>query len=314
MIPATPTTFDLALEGRGGEPVDLWRTLRSHGLTALPPMVLDLEARTLEITIPLRAAGNRMAARTVLVTPAQAGMARVTLLGPRVRAGEADQVRVEMMRVLRLDEDLSTFYTLVAADPDLAWVTAGAGRLVRSPTVFEDVVKTLCTTNCSWAATRRMIGALVEHLGVAAPGAPRTGAGGRAFPTPQALAEVDEGFYTEIVRAGYRGRYLASLATAVADGTLDVEALADRSIDDDEIDLRLQALPGVGPYAACHVMVLLGRYSRLILDSWTRPKYARLVGHPRVADAAIMDRFSRYGEWAGLAFWLFLTADWIEPT
>jgi 3-methyladenine DNA glycosylase/8-oxoguanine DNA glycosylase len=44
--------------------------------------------------------------------------------------------------VLGLDEDLSAFYELVAADPDLSWAAAGAGRMVRSPSVYEDVVKT----------------------------------------------------------------------------------------------------------------------------------------------------------------------------
>jgi len=312
MSPATPITIDLALEGPGGEPVDLWRTLRSHGLTALPPMLLDLEARTFEITVPLPGARSRRA-RTVLVEATGTGEARVALLGPRARPGEADQVRVQMRRILRLDEDLSTFYALVSTDPNLRWAAAGAGRLVRSPTVFEDVAKTLCTTNCSWAATQRMIGALVEHLGVAAPGAPPTGVAGRTFPTPDAMADADEHFYREVARAGYRGRYLRTLATAVADGTLDLEALRDPVLDDDDVDLRLQALPGVGPYAASHVMVLLGRYSRLVLDSWTRPKYARLVGRPSVADAAIVERFSPYGRWAGLAFWLFLTADWVDP-
>ena len=37
--------------------------------------------------------------------------------------------------------------------------------MVRSPTVFEDVVKTICTTNTSWGGTTRMVNALVEHLG-----------------------------------------------------------------------------------------------------------------------------------------------------
>lgn len=63
-------------------------------------------------------------------------------------------------------------------------MAAGAGRIVRSPTVFEDVVKTLCTTNCSWGATQRMVGALLEHLGRRAPGSCPAGAAGRAFPTP----------------------------------------------------------------------------------------------------------------------------------
>jgi len=71
----------------------------------------------------------------------------------------------------------------------------------------------------------------------------------------------------------------------------------------------------VGPYAAAHVMMLVGRHSRLVLDSWTRPKYARLVGKPPgkpVADRAIGRRFGAYGAYAGLAFWLFVTRDWVD--
>ena len=59
-------------------------------------------------------------------------------------------------------------------------------------------------------------------------------------------------------------------------------------------------------------MLMLGRYSRLILDSWTRPTYARLLGRKRpFSDRTIVRRFARYGPYAGLAFWLFLTRDWI---
>ena len=61
-------------------------------------------------------------------------------------------------------------------------------------------------------------------------------------------------------------------------------------------------------------MMTLGRDSRLILDSWTRPTYARLLGRTKpVADATIRRRFRRYGDHAGLAFWLFLTRDWLDP-
>jgi 3-methyladenine DNA glycosylase/8-oxoguanine DNA glycosylase len=62
-------------------------------------------------------------------------------------------------------------------------------------------------------------------------------------------------------------------------------------LPDDEVAAQLQALPGVGPYAAAHIMLMLGRYDRLILDSWTRPTYARLVGKKRpVSDRTIERR------------------------
>jgi N-glycosylase/DNA lyase len=176
--------------------------------------------------------------------------------------------------------------------------------MIRSPTVFEDVVKTICTTNCAWSATVRMTTALVDHLGEEAPDRRR------AFPTPAAMAAAGEDFYRDVVRAGYRGAYLQSLASDVAGGTLDLEALNDPGLDDAEVAEQLLALPGCGPYATAHMMMLLGRYSRLILDSWTRPTYARLNGRKAV-DRTIERRFRRYRDYAGLAFWLYLTRSWV---
>jgi 3-methyladenine DNA glycosylase/8-oxoguanine DNA glycosylase len=74
---------------------------------------------------------------------------------------------------------------------------------------------------------------------------------------------------------------------------------------------RLLALPGVGPYAAAHMMMLLGRYSLLILDSWSRPKYLRVKGGHKASDKTIERRFRRYGPYSGLAFWLYITRDWL---
>lgn len=215
--------------------------------------------------------------------------------------------------MLRLDQDLSAFYAAAASDPDLAWVTAGAGRMLRSPTVWEDVVKTLCTTNCSWSLTVVMVTALVRHLGEPALGH-AADVGTNAFPTPEAMAAQDERFYREVVRSGYRAPNLLRLAELVAGGDVDLEALAvDRDeLPDEEVERRLLALPGIGPYAAAHVMMTLGRNSRLILDSWTRPTYARLVGRRSVADRTIERRFRRFGPEAGLAFWLFCTREWVE--
>ena len=207
--------------------------------------------------------------------------------------------------MFRLDEDLSAFYAVAKGDPQLAWAAAGAGRMLRSPTVFEDVVKTICTTNCAWSGTVRMVTALVDNLGVAAP------TGGRTFPRAAAMAEAGADFYRDIARAGYRGAYLRALAEDVASGALDLEELNDPGVSDDEVEERLLALPGVGPYAAAHVMLTsLGRYSRLVLDSWTRPTYAKLAGR-KASDKTIERKFRRYGDFSGLAFWLLLTRTWV---
>ena len=109
-------------------------------------------------------------------------------------------------------------------------------------------------------------------------------------------------------------RTSSGLAKSVASGRLDLEALGRASAEelpDDDLAAQLLALPGVGPYATAHIMMLLGRYSRLILDSWTRPKYLRVSGAKQAKDATIERRFRRYGPYAGLAFWLYLTRDWV---
>lgn len=293
----------LELRGAGGEPVDLARTLLSHGVASLPPNVVAEDGSSLETV--LAAAG-----RAYVVAVEGAGRARVSVRAAggaeppsRARAGLLAQVR----HVLRLDEDLSGFYAVAADDPKLAWCASGAGRLTRSPTVFEDLVKTICTTNCTWAATERMTNAIVDGLGAPAVGAPQR----RAFPSPAAMAEAGEAFYRDAARAGYRGAYLRDLAARVAEGSLDLEALADPELPDDEAAERLLALQGVGPYAAAHMMMLLGRYRPLVLDSWTRPTYRRIAGRPRVTDKGIERAFRRYGSFAGLAFWLTLTEHWI---
>ena len=303
---ATRTT-EIELRGAGGEPVDFRRTIASHGVADLPPNRIDEEAGTIEVTLLLDGASPA----TLRISAGRKGYARAEAVAGRATLA---QVRRAVAHVLRLDEDLSPFYASAENDPELAWAAKGAGRLIRSPTVFEEVVKTICTTNCTWSATIRMVSALVEHLGESAPGA-TDGPLGHAFPTPEAMAAKNSAFYTETVRAGYRGEYLRSLARSVASGELDLERLGRASTDelsDDELEAQLLALPGVGPYAAAHIMLLLGRYSRLIFDSWTRPKYLRVSGAKRAKDTTIERRFHRYGSYAGLAFWLYLTRDWVE--
>lgn len=302
------TSMEIALRGPSGEPVDLWRTIVSHGVASLPPADLDEDARVMTITLPV--AGGKP--RTVRIRRGRKGRARVDVLGSAVGAPTRAGLRQAVRRVLNLDEDLSPLYEVARTDPELAWIGAGAGRMARGATVFEDVVKTICTTNCTWSATVRMVSALVGELGELS-----AGGHGRAFPTAEAMAAAPDAFYRDVARAGYRGEYLRALAGSVVDGSVDLEALATASPDelpDDDLAQQLLALPGVGPYAAAHIMMLIGRHSRLILDSWTRPTYAELNGGRKASDRTIERRFRLYGPYAGLAFWLYLTRDWVKES
>jgi len=305
--PRDAPTFVLPLRGAGGEPVSFSATVGSHGLAWLPPNAVAENQRALATTLLL----GDGTARRVTLREEPAGMLAVRVAGRALSVKRRGDVTAAIRAMFALDDDLAPFYARLAHDGELAFARAGIGRMLRSPGAFEDVVRTICTTNCAWSATERVIGALVGHLGTPASG-PSMADGawrGRAFPTAAQIACADDAFFREVARAGYRGAYLRALARAVADGTVDFEAwrAAPRSeLSDDELARRLLLLPGVGPYAAAHIMMLFGRCSRLVLDSWTRPRYAQLVGKAIVADRTIERRFRRYGDHAGRAFWLLL--------
>ncbi len=147
------------------EPFDLDLTVRSHGWYDLAPWRYDGDRRVL--SRPLRLGSGRVVLAEVAEGPG--GLALRLLAAGRPGAAEAREARAQLRACLALDDDLAPFRAL-AADlegrrargearevPDLRWALArGAGRLLRSPTVWEDAVKTLCTTNCTWALTRVM--------------------------------------------------------------------------------------------------------------------------------------------------------------
>jgi N-glycosylase/DNA lyase len=280
---------DFPLVGAGGEPISFARTIQSHGCARLPPATIELS--------PLRYLRRfRIGNRVVELAFEERDGRLITRSASRLARVDAERARALVARMFRFHDDLTPFYAKVAGDEILGWASAGAGRILASPTVFEDVIKTICTTNCAWSATVRMTTALVEL-------------GGGAFPEPALLARTSESWYREIARMGYRGPYVRSIASDVACGKLDLESLTEPARYSDE-DTLLE-LPGIGPYGAAHVMQLLGRHRLLVLDSWTRPTYLRLTGKKRAADSTIRRAFARYGEYAGLAFWLFLTRDWV---
>ncbi len=264
----------------------------------LPPGRVDLDDSSYTLTV-------RIGGRLRKLRFSAAGDRLAVAADGKLLSADAREAREIGVRVFRLNDDLSPFYAAIADDPNMAWAI-GAGRLLASPTVFEDVVKTICTTNCAWSATTRMVGALVEL-------------GSGAFPDAQLLAKTPERWFADVARMGYRGPYVRAVARDVARGHIDLEALLPSraaALDHPEpiearVEETLLALPGVGPYAAAHIMQLLGYHHRLVLDSWTRPTYVKLAKKKRAADTTIVRAFARYGRYAGLAFWLYLTKEWM---
>jgi len=286
----TPSTFSFK------------RTAISHGWYDLPPFELKQETWTLTRVI------DPGKTRPVTVEIEEGNRAVIVSVSRSVGRLVIDKIVRDVRHMLRLDDDMTAFYDAVAHDPDFSWIaSSGAGRLLRAPTVFEDLVKMICTTNCSWALTDKMVNGLVNALG-------RESSGGRrAFPTAKWMAVMPERFYRDEVRAGYRAPYLKELAERVASEEVDVESWLTSELPTTELKREMKQIKGVGDYAAENILKLVGRYDGLALDSWVRGKFARIRnGARKTSDKKIARYYSRFGEWRGLALWCDMTRDWLE--
>jgi len=281
-------------------PFALPLALHGHGWVTLAPHRYD--GGKAAWCVPLRLGSDVVAAAVT-----QTGdRVQIALQSERKLAATAiAQAKAQVAHMLRADDDLTDFWRACEGHDVLGWVPRrGAGRLLRSASVFEDLMKLLFTTNCSWAATTSMTNNLVQALGAPAPD------GSRAFPTPQDCVR-DERFWRDVVRTGYRARACIELAQRFASGELHDAHFADASLPTAAIRERVTAMHGFGPYAAGQAMRLFGRYDDLALDSWCRATIARLLSKRRPpSDAAIARRYRAFGPWAGLALWCELTAPW----
>jgi 3-methyladenine DNA glycosylase/8-oxoguanine DNA glycosylase len=277
------------------------RTVASHGWYQLPPFALDTAKWELSRVIDV----GQKPPVTIFVTERKSHL-RINTSRP-VTKSEAAIVLRDARHVLRLDDDLGAFYIATGNDPEFSWIgEQGAGRLLRSPTVYEDLVKMICTTNCSWALTLKMVNGLVNNLGR------ESNDGRKSFPNAQTMAAMPLKFFVDEVRAGYRAPYLKELAERVASGGLNVEEWLSSELPTRDLLKQMKGVKGVGDYAAENLLKLLGRYDGLALDSWTRARFFELRNKGRKAnDKKIARYYARFNEWRGLALWCDVTRDWL---
>lgn len=290
-------TVELRLSARA--PFSLSAVVDSHGWASLAPFGTDPQHRELTYVDRLNTG------RVVELVIRQASDGVTVEVTDALNQAEQAEVTDKVKWMLGLEQDFSDFYALVRSEPKLAHVIERAqGRVLRCPTLFEDTVKTILTTNVSWGGTIRMVEGVVSDFGDPLPADPSR----RAFPTPERLAAVDEKTLRSAAGLGYRAPYVLELAQAVASGSLDLESFRITDAPTREVRDQLLAIKGVGSYAAANLLMLLGRYDFIPVDSWAQ----RMVSHEwydgeAVGRAAVEAAFEDWGEWKGLAFWFW---DW----
>lgn len=281
------------------QPFSLSSVVNSHGWVRLAPFKLDSDESLLTYVYQLT---NKRVIK-LLIEEIPNGVS--VNVSDSLNKQEKGEISAAVSWMLALDQDFTEFYELTNGETKLKHVEEKAqGRLLRSPTLFEDTIKTILTTNTAWSGTIRMTEALVNQFGDPLPDDTEQ----HAFPTADSIATSDEDTLRENTRLGYRSPYILNLAQEIQSANLNLETLKKMDIPTDELRKKLLSIKGVGNYAAANLLMLLGHYGHLAIDSWAM----KMVSHEWYDDQPIgpeevEQAFEKWDEWKGLAYWLW---DW----
>ena len=276
-------------------PFVFYTTVRSHGWYQLAPSLWDEDKQVLR-------RAERLSSGRVIGLRLSGIDNGVAVQTPALTGAEKAELRQRLAWMFWLDADFSTFYARADAEPMLRHVRAKAqGRMLRSTSMFEDVVKMMMTTNIQWSGAIRLTKALTDHFGEPAEDDP----GDRAFPSPERIARSRESVLRNL-GLGYRAPYLLALARAVASARTNLEALKDPALPTLEVRKRLIALPGIGPYAAAALLALLGRHDFIPIDTEAVSAVSKhFYGGRKVGEKEINAVFEKWGEHKALAYWFW---------
>ncbi len=274
---ATPSDYSLA------------RDLCSYGYFLLEPNLWDPKSGVYSTTLNIEGL-----AVTVRVRQGEAiGAPLVVRADCVLGASQRRHVREQLVRVLRLDEHAATIAEFHGIDPRFA--STGRGRLMRSATLFEDVLKTVTSCNVTWPSTLNMNRRLCAVFGT------RSASGAYSFPTAAKLARARPTTLRARCSVGYRDVRMVGLARIFAAAErgkrseLDLARLVDSGTPDQAVFDALIELPGIGPYAAANILQLLGRYSRLPLDTESI-RHGKMVLGFKGSPAQIMKKVNAHYE------------------
>jgi 3-methyladenine DNA glycosylase/8-oxoguanine DNA glycosylase len=265
-------------------------TLTAHGWRQLAPFVWD-DAKSILLRTERLDDGS-----VIQFSVAHRDPEHLTVQADR--DVDLTELTQRVVRIFQLDRSLEAFHAYTAEKPELEHIGARKqGRMMCSPTLFEDCVKVLLTTNTTWAQTRGMVSRIVTAYGSRHPDTPNL----HAFPTPVQIASVPFDDFAATAKLGYRAAAVHRLACDVAERKTDLEALRDPELTTEEVMNRLLALHGIGPYGAACLLLYLGRGDRVNVDSWARTLVSRELGR-KVTDKEVHAFFAPYGEWQGFVY------------
>ena len=262
--------------------------IRSHGWSQLEPYFWDEEAQILKRI-------EHFGQQTVQLIMKQGTEKEIMCFASSkkpIRANLMKNLSLRLEYMFNCDADYTQFLKKARSlDPEICQMAKKElNPFLRGSSLFEDVIKTLFTTNASWAYTKKMcqslLGVCTKHFGWV--DAEKT------FPSVSQVLSIPMSVLEGEGRMGYRSKYLRNIAKKFN--------YCDEFVgwSKDAILQELSTVKGLGSYSINHVAMLLGKNDRIPIDSEVR-RIMRLLGRSD-KKTCIEEYYALWDPYQNLAF------------
>ncbi|KAM6570827.1 hypothetical protein CsatA_014907 [Cannabis sativa] len=240
-------------------------------------------------------------------------------------------IQEQIVRMLRITEndgkDLREFHKVCPQAKEI-----GFGRLFRSPSLFEDVIKSILLCNCTWGRTLKMAEALCElQFDITQNNLGRRGVKRKLmfpkeredgsvvkmlgnFPNAREIGDLDESYFMKRMSPllGYRAKHIYKMAKDIHNsGTLSIvmreleEASEKRLVREDMI---MNKIKGFGPFASANILMCLSYYQKIPVDSETirhlQQVHGRKKCNKKTIGKEVKETYDKYAPFQCLAYWM----------
>ena len=285
------------------EEFSLAQAICSYGYFRLPPNQwipsLDGDEDHGVFGRPLRYGTDGLMERSIEVKVGQSvgedGLVSLWLFLPeKMEVAHEKQLVEQVYRIVRKDFDLKRFH-----EKHEEAKARGFGRTFRSPTLFEDMIKTLTNCNVTWKRTMQMNHLLCKHVGH-----------GSAFPTAHELAEFDPAVLKDRCKVGYRASWMVRLAQQVVSKEVNVDWMEHSARTHEELFPELLKIKGFAKFACYNVLQLLGHHDAFPFDTETvrllKEKHGIVAPSKEALFGKAKRMYDTYEPYQFLAYWFDL--------
>ncbi len=271
-------------------------TILSHGWFSLKPFNVDIESHRLTVPYAL---------------PEGSGVFQVAVTDGHCELKTIHGALAHCMNVacdcLSLDVSPKALYK--HSGKKWGWLSSNnMGRFLRSPTLFEDCCKVICSTNTTFDRTETMVARMVDVYGM------KVGRY-RAFPKPEALLKAGEDGLKAETGCGFRAKYIVGIARRALSEPGYFLGREWKCLDNEPFYDMLIGNKGIGPASASYLSLVYWKPKGFNIDSYVARRCREMWGiDSKALPAFLAKRYKAFGIYGPIVFWFDITKHWHEQS